>query len=203
MANEATHVHQNRGPVKVVPREDPLCQEGETWVKLLEEDGQEVRVSTHLLEPVAEENEGAHPWLEGRDTRPKLGAWAPGKYFNECSDCEENFIGDKRAQVCADCAYGPTGETYEIETLEDMLAIPDHRIDAFMKDLRSFLEVGVKVMHLISAIQDHVTDKADAMKRAGWDGTLMWQDDGQHVQTMHLEGPEGETLAALDIEVEE
>ena len=42
------------------------------------------------------------------DERPKRGAWAPGKYLNRCRKCEAGFVGDKRAMICADCAYsGP------------------------------------------------------------------------------------------------
>lgn len=39
------------------------------------------------------------------DARPKRGWWAPGDYLHTCSRCYEDFIGDKRAAVCADCAY--------------------------------------------------------------------------------------------------
>ncbi len=40
-----------------------------------------------------------------KDTRSKCGAWAPGKYYNSCCECGDMFIGDKRAVMCADCAY--------------------------------------------------------------------------------------------------
>lgn len=48
------------------------------------------------------------------DSRPQRGFWAPGSYLNKCVLCECGFIGDKRAQLCADCAYAkedptPTG----------------------------------------------------------------------------------------------
>lgn len=39
------------------------------------------------------------------DLRPMRGSWAPGNYYNKCSNCKAGFIGDKRAQMCADCAY--------------------------------------------------------------------------------------------------
>lgn len=41
------------------------------------------------------------------DDRPQRGSWAPGTYCNNCPTCEQNFIGDKRALSCADCAYAP------------------------------------------------------------------------------------------------
>lgn len=43
-------------------------------------------------------------WKE--DSRPQRGAWAPGSYLSRCHVCQEQFIGDKRAYSCADCAYG-------------------------------------------------------------------------------------------------
>lgn len=39
------------------------------------------------------------------DTRPRKDAWAPGNYTNECRECKTIFLGDKRARLCADCAY--------------------------------------------------------------------------------------------------
>lgn len=40
-----------------------------------------------------------------RDKRPQKGGWAPGMYTNICAVCRGDFIGDKRAIICADCAY--------------------------------------------------------------------------------------------------
>jgi hypothetical protein len=39
------------------------------------------------------------------DPRPQYGAWAPGGYFCICVNCKQEFVGDKRALSCADCAY--------------------------------------------------------------------------------------------------
>ena len=39
------------------------------------------------------------------DLRPQLGWWAPGDYMNICRNCHQHFLGDKRAALCADCAY--------------------------------------------------------------------------------------------------
>jgi len=41
------------------------------------------------------------------DERPKKYGWAPGNYTCKCSECECDFVGDKRASMCADCAYSP------------------------------------------------------------------------------------------------
>lgn len=41
------------------------------------------------------------------DQRPALVSkgWAPGDYFCKCFECKSQFLGDKRATRCADCAY--------------------------------------------------------------------------------------------------
>lgn len=46
-----------------------------------------------------------------KDERPKLDGWAPGNYTNTCQMCHKEFVGDKRAFFCAQCAYGDTNET--------------------------------------------------------------------------------------------
>ena len=40
-----------------------------------------------------------------RDHRQHKGAWAPGYYSHSCHKCKTEFLGDKRAMICADCAY--------------------------------------------------------------------------------------------------
>lgn len=48
-------------------------------------------------------------WIE--DQRPMRHGWAPGGYMFKCRGCKHNggkdrvVIGDKRAIMCADCAY--------------------------------------------------------------------------------------------------
>lgn len=44
------------------------------------------------------------------DTRPKKYGWAPGNYTCKCSECGCDFVGDKRASMCADCAYSKKTE---------------------------------------------------------------------------------------------
>lgn len=39
-----------------------------------------------------------------RPAKTHLG-WAPGDYSNKCRKCGDYFSGDKRASMCADCAY--------------------------------------------------------------------------------------------------
>lgn len=54
----------------------------------------------------ANEFDGVMKRLIGDDRPPLLHLrWAPGNYSNRCCECGEMFIGDKRAGMCADCAY--------------------------------------------------------------------------------------------------
>jgi hypothetical protein len=39
------------------------------------------------------------------DDRPKRHGWAPGNYIGRCGQCGENYFGDKRSCMCAECAY--------------------------------------------------------------------------------------------------
>jgi hypothetical protein len=39
------------------------------------------------------------------DKRPQRYGWAPGGYLQTCRTCNEHYSGDKRATLCADCAY--------------------------------------------------------------------------------------------------
>jgi hypothetical protein len=43
--------------------------------------------------------------LKPEDSRPPRHGWAPGGYVSDCVLCHCNFVGDKRAWHCADCAY--------------------------------------------------------------------------------------------------
>lgn len=53
------------------------------------------------------------------DTRPHRGAWAPGNYQRRCFECNELFIGGKRATMCADCAYAELESTDKVQDSED------------------------------------------------------------------------------------
>lgn len=58
-------------------------------------------------------NNQTEPSAPKKDDRPQRHGWAPGKYFGTCPTCAEDFIGDKRATMCADCAYGIMGTIEE------------------------------------------------------------------------------------------
>lgn len=49
------------------------------------------------------------------DDRAPKGGWAIGAYIQTCLRCGDDFLGDKRAFHCADCAYEP-----EVEPLTDI-----------------------------------------------------------------------------------
>jgi hypothetical protein len=59
------------------------------------------------------------------DKRPQRYTWAPGGYLCSCVKCRENFAGDKRANLCADCAYSlpwpPPKPVDLIDRLKDLL----------------------------------------------------------------------------------
>jgi hypothetical protein len=40
-----------------------------------------------------------------------IGAYAPGYYMNKCIDCEQEFMGDKRARQCEPCAINSVNES--------------------------------------------------------------------------------------------
>lgn len=44
------------------------------------------------------------------DSRPQRGLWAPGNYLRVCDACNKPFTGDKRAGMCADCAYADNSD---------------------------------------------------------------------------------------------
>jgi len=56
------------------------------------------------------------------DDRPARRGWAPGEYTNLCCRCGDNFIGDKRAMTCADCAYSLPEEPPRLSPEEIELA---------------------------------------------------------------------------------
>lgn len=57
------------------------------------------------------------------DERPARAGWAPGNYWvRACAKCDAAFIGDKRAFVCADCAYAePDKPSVPDPTIPDTL----------------------------------------------------------------------------------
>jgi len=50
-----------------------------------------------------------------RDLRPRKDFWAPGHYYCSCVTCKKQFVGDKRAVNCSDCAYSNIDEEKDKE----------------------------------------------------------------------------------------
>lgn len=40
-----------------------------------------------------------------KDDRPELGRWQPGNHLRRCGPCGDPFVGGRKAERCADCAY--------------------------------------------------------------------------------------------------
>lgn len=83
-----------------------------------------------------------------QDARPIKSGWAPGNYGNFCCDCGEEFLGDKRAVQCADCAYkrrvavvgiGVTGVGL-VELLRDRLDVSPLLVIEVVPDLDDMVE---------------------------------------------------------------
>lgn len=68
------------------------------------------------------------------DGRPRRHGWAPGEYFTKCSQCNCQFIGDKRAWNCADCAYkNYDAEIAAEQELEADLAVLGKAVDDLVR----------------------------------------------------------------------
>jgi hypothetical protein len=48
-------------------------------------------------------------WKESNYPAKTQKGWASGDYLCQCRKCQDRFMGDKRASVCADCAYEEDG----------------------------------------------------------------------------------------------
>jgi len=58
------------------------------------------------------------------DEKCRCNGWAPGDYYNICTECGDQFVGDKRAWQCSRCAYEVedmyTAESAIKELVEDL-----------------------------------------------------------------------------------
>jgi hypothetical protein len=61
------------------------------------------------------------------DNRPQRGGWAPGNYINRCGECQSQFVGDKRAVWCADCAYDDEGLQRKEEQNDDTTLVHNRK----------------------------------------------------------------------------
>ncbi len=78
--------------------------------------------------------------IPNADERPKRLGWAPGRYISRClsANCkiaDNTFIGDKRATMCADCAYGVSDEEIAARDHKRQLDIDCARLEEAVNTL--------------------------------------------------------------------
>lgn len=75
----------------------------------------------------------------------------------------------------------PTGETYRIRTLDDLLQTPDDRLRHCLDSLEMVLVTHRHLHAAIAAGGERDGQRYEAPPFAGWD----WTDDGERVLTVH------------------
>lgn len=70
--------------------------------------------------------------VEKKKTWP-VGGYAPGGYSCRCRDCQTEFIGDKRATQCVECAVSGLWQLYE-DTLADVARLHHEKMDGLYPD---------------------------------------------------------------------
>lgn len=75
------------------------------------------------------------------DSRPPRKGWAPGEYISPCNTCKSSFMGEKRAYMCADCAYANYDEEVAFEK----------QLDVDMLELKFAVESVVRICHKYNA----------------------------------------------------
>jgi hypothetical protein len=97
-------------------------------------------------------------WVE--DKRPQRFGWAPGSYVFVCRGCKHNggkdreIIGDKRAIMCADCAYA-LPDPVKVNPCAEVL--PQAPKVAELNELRTTVEAAID--DLTSWLLDRITYK--------------------------------------------
>lgn len=69
------------------------------------------------------------------DQRPPRAGWATGPYTCQCCDCKEFFLGDKRAWMCANCAWNGV-------VLKKKLVIIAKDFKDFARNIENFTKEG-------------------------------------------------------------
>lgn len=67
-----------------------------------------------------------HDWKI--DNRPHRKGWAPGDYLGKCVKCGAFTQADKRAQMCADCAYEDWKPTHRHGKTGGLYRLTDQRV---------------------------------------------------------------------------
>lgn len=85
----------------------------------------------------------------------------------------------------------PTGATYRIETLADVLALPPARLGHFITDFGMWLAFGM-------AARDALKDACGTVTLPA---AMIWKDDGKHDGGVRVENPTtGETIMELKLD---
>lgn len=82
--------------------------------------------------------------IRDEDRRPQRRGWAPGGYICKCRACEKQFTGDKRAMMCADCAYAPI-------TIEELMDAWDRLNTAAKAMMTAQAENMTEAVHRLNA----------------------------------------------------
>ena len=98
------------------------------------------------------------------DRRPARGGWAPGNYMALCGNCRQSFIGDKRAVMCADCAYIGTDRPDD-----ERLVLALLELNTLRKDLASALESLRGMRGLLAEARHHVCSIAADDQNSYWE----------------------------------
>ena len=99
------------------------------------------------------------------DKRPQRYFWAPGAYVHQCRDCGCNFCGDKRALMCADCAYAkpdPENPDYVNEDQIALDAAKEH--DRLCSALRQALVERDALRDTGNALQEFLVSSPDSIR---------------------------------------
>jgi hypothetical protein len=96
-------------------------------------------------------------WMsKSLDTRPRKGMWAPGSYICRCLDCEEHFVGDKRALSCAPCAYKMPDTEVIAKFRAALERIASYRSGGYCKELPSLERF--EMIHIARAVLKEVDE---------------------------------------------
>ncbi len=115
--------------------------------------------------------------MDKRDKRPKNGAWAAGSYASKCVYCNSAFLGDKRAAMCAPCAYQDVIKT-EIDDMPDkvfLINMADEIVwcdeidpsgDINKDDTTEYTKTSTVNKKIVDAL-NKVTESVDVLQSAG------------------------------------
>lgn len=84
----------------------------------------------------------------------------------------------------------PTGQTYELRTVQDFAALTPRQREHAAKDFLLWLRYVTTAEMMGESTEGLVTMTADT-------SVFRWVDDGEHVATMNMVGPEGKAYGTF------